>query len=189
MDKQQPILQAAQKLFLQFGLKKVTTDDIAQMAHVSKATIYKYYRNKAEIFNRVVEMESEQLLHLIRVAIANETGVVGKFRAHLLTKMSKLHELVVVYRVTQENWGEYQPYVEEARKRLIENEKEIVKEILRQGRKSGELSVKNINLTAHIMVMSLGAIEFPWAINGYKVSLPKYVDTMVNMMVEGLRKR
>ncbi|MBN2225835.1 MAG: TetR/AcrR family transcriptional regulator [candidate division Zixibacteria bacterium] len=189
MDKQQLILQAARTMFSQYGLKKTTTDDIARDAHVSKATVYKYYRNKAEIFDDVVDMESRQLLEMIRSAIERETDVVGKFRAHLLTKMKRLNELIVVYRVTQKNWGEYWPHVEEARKRLIENEKEIVREILRYGVKSGELSVPNINLTAHIMVMSLKSIEFPWAIDGFNVSLSKYVDTMVNMMIDGLRKR
>ena len=62
MVTQNSILDAAQSLFAQFGLKKVTTDDIARKAHVSKATIYKFYKNKSEIFDVVVRLEAERLI-------------------------------------------------------------------------------------------------------------------------------
>ena len=39
-------IEVAQDLFSKYGLKKVTMDEIAKNAHISKATIYKNYKNK-----------------------------------------------------------------------------------------------------------------------------------------------
>jgi len=64
-------------LFSQFGVKKVTTDEIARVAGVSKATVYRYYKNKHEIFLDVVKIETNAMLTAIKQAIDGETTVVG----------------------------------------------------------------------------------------------------------------
>jgi len=61
MDKRSDILEAAAALFAQFSLKRVTVDEIAEKASVSKATIYKYFDSKEEVFIQVVKAESQQL--------------------------------------------------------------------------------------------------------------------------------
>ena len=188
-NKKNLILNTSQKLFAQFGLTKVTTDEIAREASVSKATIYKYFDNKNEIFQDIVQIEFAQLLTAITEAVDRETTVTGKFRAHLLTKIENLRNLINFYRVTQKEWGNYWPFVEEIREKFISEEKKIVKDILRLGKRTGELDVKNIDLTAHIMAVSLKSVEFPWAIESQKVSVPEFVDKMLHMMLEGLKKR
>ncbi len=82
--KLEKILQAAQKLFGQFGLKKVTIEDIAKEASVSKVTLYKYFRNKDDIFEEVVRFEGDQMFRAIEAAVARETDTAGKFKAHLM---------------------------------------------------------------------------------------------------------
>ena len=105
VDKKKEIFDAAQSLFAQFGLKKITTDDIAHEARVSKATIYKCYRNKSQIFDEVVETEAEQLLKVIRAAVDEAPTVADKFKAHLFTRMERIGEFINFYRVTRESDG------------------------------------------------------------------------------------
>lgn len=188
-NKKALILKTSQVLFAQFGLKKVTTDEIANQAGISKATVYKYYHNKYEIFNDIVQFEFDQLLTTIREVVANEVSVIGKFRAHLLTKIEKLRKLINFYRVTQEEWGDYWPYVEDIRQRFIEEEKKIVRDILHLGNKTGELDVKNVDLAAHIMTVALKSVEFPWAIETQEMTVTDYVDMMLSILMEGLKKR
>jgi hypothetical protein len=52
------ILQKAGEIFLKFGFKSVTMDDIAQELAMSKKTIYKYFNNKEELVD-----ESLSYLH------------------------------------------------------------------------------------------------------------------------------
>ena len=189
MDKQRAILTAAQTLFARFGLKKVTTDDIAKEAKVSKATVYKYYTNKVVIFREVVAIESNLLLEAIRKAVDSQTTAAGKFRAHLLTKMARIKDLVNFYQVTQEPGDRYWPYISEAREEFARDEKKIVADMLRHGIEQNELDVPQIDLVAHMMVTSLHSQEMAWAKSDLGVSLESYIDTMTDVMINGIRKR
>ncbi|MDD3721231.1 MAG: TetR/AcrR family transcriptional regulator [Lutibacter sp.] len=48
------ILKKAGEIFLKYGFKSVTMDDIASDLGISKKTIYKYYKNKVELVDEAV---------------------------------------------------------------------------------------------------------------------------------------
>ncbi len=189
MSRETEIVETAQGLFAQFGLKKVTTDDIARAGSVSKATIYRYYKNKAEIFDEVVRTETDQLVFAIRQAVDKESTVRGKFHAHLMTRLSRIQDFINFYRVTQDTWGDYWPHIAHVRQRFLDEEEKIVREILHFGNKGAELEVKKVDLVAHILVVALTSVEYHWALDGQSVTLSRYVDLMLDMMIDGIRKR
>jgi len=180
---------AAQGLFSQFGLKKVTMDEIAGRAHVSKATVYKYFRNKNEVFDQVVAMEADELLRFIREAVDKAPTLNEKFKAHLLTRMGKIHDLINFYRVTQESWGDFWPHLADTDHRFVKEEEKIVREILELGNQTGELDVERLEFVSHLTVIALKAVDFPWVLKDYNVTPQEYVDMIVNMMMNGIRKR
>jgi AcrR family transcriptional regulator len=47
---EQQIQAAAEKLFLHYGFRKTSVDQIAREAGIGKGTIYNYFRNKEELF-------------------------------------------------------------------------------------------------------------------------------------------
>lgn len=186
MEKKEHIIQSAQILFAQFGLKKVTTDDIAREAHVSKATIYKFFKNKNEIFDMVLQAETDQLITAIREAVDKKTEVSEKLKAHLMTRLGKVQEFVNFYRVTQDTWGDYWPYIKHVRQEFLEAEKGVVRDILAQGVRRNELKVENLEMAAHVLIVALASLEFQWALDEYDISLETMVDGMLEMMMHGI---
>jgi len=176
-------------LFSQFGVKKVTTDEIARVAGVSKATVYRYYKNKHEIFLDVVKIETNAMLTAIKQAIDGETTVVGKLKAHLMMKMEKIYELINFYRVTQEIWGDHWPHVADVLEYSLEEEENLIRSILENGNRRNEVNVKDVDLVAHVIVVSFKSIEYPWALEGQNFSLSRVVDTMLDIFMNGLQKR
>jgi len=189
MDKRSDILEAAAVLFAQFSLKKVTVDEIAEKASVSKATIYKYFDSKDEVFVQVVKAESEQLREAVTKAVDEASSVVDKLRAYLLTKITRIHDLVNFYRVTREIWNEYWPYADSARADFIAREKELIKKILEEGNRTGELNIAQTELTAHTIVISLKSMEFSWATETCGVSLEEYVDFLITIIMNGIGRK
>ncbi len=63
------IISIATKLFLRFGFKYVTMDDIAEKGHLSKKTIYQHFLSKEQLISAVLqELESmigKQLDHIL----------------------------------------------------------------------------------------------------------------------------
>lgn len=180
---------AAQDLFSQFGLKKATMDDIASRARISKATIYRYYRDKQEIFDDVVACEADKLMSAITQAVDGESTVVGKLRAYLLTKLGQIKRSVNLLNVTRETWNEHWPHGTEIQDQILDRQKSVVAGILEFGNSSGVLNVKNVELTAHLMVVSLQSIEYRWVFDTLDVPLNVYVDHMLDVIINGIRKR
>ena len=48
--KKEQIVEAARKLFTKYGYKKVSMDEIAKEAGVTKKTVYAYFKDKDELF-------------------------------------------------------------------------------------------------------------------------------------------
>ena len=189
MEKRSYILGTAQTLFAQFGLKKVTVDDIARQARVSKATVYKYFANKSEIFDVVVKSEADQLLEAVEAAVATQRRAIDKLRAHLLTRLKEVQVFVNFFRVTQESWGDYWPSIAGIRKQFMTRDRNIVKRILDEGVISGELTCENTELAAHALAVSLASVEYQWTTDELEIPIEDLIDTMVNMMSEGIRRR
>lgn len=57
------ILEAAEKMFTQRGYTQSSVDEIAREAQFSKATIYRYFKSKSEIFIEVIKNSFEELLN------------------------------------------------------------------------------------------------------------------------------
>ncbi|MEI6866727.1 TetR/AcrR family transcriptional regulator [Flavicella sp.] len=59
------ILETASEMFLNYGFKSVTMDDIAEKMHVSKKTIYTHYSNK----NKLIEETTLELYEYVSSGI------------------------------------------------------------------------------------------------------------------------
>ncbi|MGB5929410.1 MAG: TetR/AcrR family transcriptional regulator, partial [Cyclobacteriaceae bacterium] len=55
MEVKDKIIHTAESLFLQYGIRSVTMDDIAKELGISKKTIYQYFSDKEEIVCNVTE--------------------------------------------------------------------------------------------------------------------------------------
>ncbi|HBX45971.1 TetR/AcrR family transcriptional regulator [Limibacterium fermenti] len=68
--KEQDILIAGKKLIFQYGIKKVSIEEICQEANVSKMTFYKYFPNKVElvkkVFDTLYEVQIDAYLKMMR---------------------------------------------------------------------------------------------------------------------------
>lgn len=53
-EKHQQIVETATDLFMRFGVKRVTVEEICRTAQVSKMTFYKYFNNKIELAEYII---------------------------------------------------------------------------------------------------------------------------------------
>ena len=67
MDVQTQIINKAEDLFLRYGLKSVTMDDIARKLGISKKTLYQYVENKTDLVSKIMLAHIEEELSLIHI--------------------------------------------------------------------------------------------------------------------------
>ena len=89
MTKDFRTLDIAKKLFLKFGVKSVTMDDISKEAGVSKKTIYSMVTNKAQLIEFVVER--------YMASVCKELMKIKKDASDALDEMIKITEHVIFF--------------------------------------------------------------------------------------------
>ncbi|NOZ73970.1 MAG: TetR/AcrR family transcriptional regulator [FCB group bacterium] len=80
------LLESAFTLFQRFGIKKVTVEEIARGANVSKMTFYKYFRNKKDILLTIMNRELEQGRKQFRSIMEAPVPFIEKVQKIILTK-------------------------------------------------------------------------------------------------------
>lgn len=65
LDTREKILQEAANLFMKYGIRSISMDDIAHHLSMSKKTLYQHFADKDELVNTVVKlyMEQQKKLH------------------------------------------------------------------------------------------------------------------------------
>ena len=61
MNKKEIIIEKARDLFTTYGYKKVSMDEIAREANVTKKTIYSYFKDKDSMFLYFINEELEKI--------------------------------------------------------------------------------------------------------------------------------
>ena len=54
-DKRDRVLDAAQRLFVRYGVKRTSVDDVAREAGIAKGTVYLSFKSKAELFAAIAD--------------------------------------------------------------------------------------------------------------------------------------
>jgi len=101
-ERRRTILNCARELILLQGVDRVSMDDIAQKAELSKATLYLYFSGKEIIFNEICEEAARIFLEKFKPIL--ETGITGvkamkSFWNGYVSQFGKSEEIIILYRV------------------------------------------------------------------------------------------
>jgi len=77
-DKRARILRAALQLFLRYGIRRTSIDDVAREAGIAKGTFYLYFDSKDTLFTAAAEHISAEKLAKARLAAASGGTVISK---------------------------------------------------------------------------------------------------------------
>lgn len=109
MDVKQQIIQHSMDLFMRYGIKSVTMDDIARNLGISKKTLYQYVSNKndliTQIFQQKIELE-KQIMAQIREKSADAIDEILKIAAYVIRELRELSPTTVydLQKYYRETW-------------------------------------------------------------------------------------
>lgn len=91
-DKKQYILKNVGTLYLKYGIRSVTMDDVASEIGISKKTLYQYFNDKADLISQVIDFYIEQADFAINNR--SQTNAIDRFfelRSHVLHMLKFIH--------------------------------------------------------------------------------------------------
>lgn len=182
------IIKAAQDIFARFGFKKTTMNDIAKATHKAKSSIYRYFKSKEEIFQTIVERESQILKEKIEKSINAQNNPEKKLRIYVITRMKVLKNLVNFYSALKDEYLEHYAFIEKIRKKYLKDEIRVIKKILKSGVKQGAFVIEDLELTAFTIVLALKGLEYPLIQESEILNTDQGIDSLLKILFNGITK-
>lgn len=132
------LIEVARQLFAYKGVENTTMNDIAAASEKGRRTIYTYFKNKREIYNAVIEQQSNQIVDRLRSIVdRQEMTPIEKLRSYLL-------ELFKIISQSAPRAEGYRRLLLRDHKRVtkifrlaLDKERALFNELIRQGVDSG----------------------------------------------------
>ncbi len=192
-EKQERILEAAEKLFARYGHRKTSIDEIAQQAGLGKGTIYLYFRSKDELYLAIVRRFGTALMQAMREAAASVEGPAEKLRQLLVTRLRFPEEHLAENMYTAESMRDFEESEHSAllaplMREFRDIEVRMIEEIVRLGVTAGLFATGNARITAYAIYASLHSCGRPWPADE-ELKLEGKVDVLFELYLHGLMKR
>ena len=136
MNKKEEVINAARDLFTKYGYKKVSMDEIAKGANVTKKTIYSYFSDKEAMFKYFASEELQSMKEKIENDVNSSISFIDRvskilYESLLFRKNSDLIK-TIIKEISKNNTaecisflkfydGEIVSYIEEKIKQEIQN--------------------------------------------------------------------
>jgi AcrR family transcriptional regulator len=185
------IVDAAQKLFQQFGLAKTTMEDIAKAIGKGKSSLYYYFATKEQIFDAVVEKEKIGIEREIKSAIAKEQTTSGRLKALAMAKNKEIRKRRINYKITSESeLPDKICMYNIIRQRFDEAEQQIISDILTAGLNEGEIKIKSEDdkaLLLTVCAITLRGLQIELSfLNSYKGNSVNLINATIDVLVKGI---
>jgi AcrR family transcriptional regulator len=94
-SRQISILQAATRAFATYGYRKTSMNDIADAAGMSRPAVYQYFRNKDDIFRRLVQFYYDRATEQIAIAFEAGRPVISTMHEAFHAQVGELFETLL----------------------------------------------------------------------------------------------
>lgn len=88
------LLDVARQLFASNGVERTTMNDIATASDKGRRTIYTYFKNKKEIYEAVIERESEAIVQKLRDVVSSNLEPAEKLKRFLEARFDIVDETI-----------------------------------------------------------------------------------------------
>ncbi|MFT6997440.1 MAG: AcrR family transcriptional regulator [Cryomorphaceae bacterium] len=94
VDKEQKIIADAIKVFMTYGIKSVTMDDIAKHMRMSKKTLYQYVSDKNDLVTRCLKYDCEITEDTVKEILSKGLNAIEEnfeISKHIVEDLKKIH--------------------------------------------------------------------------------------------------
>lgn len=184
--KEEQIIKSARELFEMYGIHRVSMDEIAKNASVTKKTVYSYFASKAELVNYFIKEELNNMRTIVEKYVNADNNFfnnVHKGLYELLTYKKNSFFLNIFIKDTDS-------FDVKAIKESLSNvEKEIknfIRETLSKAVDAGYIKVKNIDITTFIIYKMYFALMFELDEEYKKLNDKEIADNILQILKNGL---
>lgn len=127
------LIEVARQLFVHKGLENTTMNDIANASEKGRRTIYTYFKNKKEIYNAVLEHESDTMVLALRRITESHENPTAKLRNFLQLRLEQGRSIGSSYSAIKSLFKFDLRRMERIRRLVHDKESSLFESIIDQG--------------------------------------------------------
>jgi AcrR family transcriptional regulator len=199
------ILQAAEKIFVQKGYRLATVDDIAEKAQFSKATLYRYFESKSDIFFEVIHNSFGEIYIGIKKIQSKELTAEKKMKEligfivstyHKKKNLSRIlfEEKTAIKKLLDANSDSHvihsgvHPEISPGIKSQMEQISKAICEIIKEGMEAGEFRDMDVYDASVVLGSLLRGFHFRGPVQDKKYSIQETTELLYTFFLNGIKK-
>lgn len=186
--KKDQIIEVARKLFCTYGFQKVSMDQIAKEANVTKKTIYVYFKNKEDLFDYFVKEELTNMKNIVEK--------IEKKNLEFFDSVNKIIYQLLKYRKSKDFIKNITHEAELLKNPLIIKKLQVfddqiqsyIKTKLQKAKENGYIFYQDVDITAFLVYKMYIALMFEWNDKSKKLDEQMIANSISEIIKNGLRK-
>jgi AcrR family transcriptional regulator len=182
------ILDVATRVFSKKGFAGTQVDEVADRAGLGKGTVYRYFKDKKELFFSVVDRGMEDLKNSVLEEMAKEEKPLDKIKKAIETYLSYFEKNSNLISILIHEQSEFQKRIQ---KRYFDRYYEHInrmEEVFHQGIANGKIKKIDVKGAIGILTNMLNGLVYMWQLEGRKYSLSERVPMLLSIYFSGIVK-
>lgn len=186
--KKEQIIEAARNLFHQFGFKKVSMDEIAKEAGVTKKTIYMYFSSKEELLKYFIQEEITNMEEIVEEVESNNTDPFEAVNQAIYKILQyRKHQDFLNIIAKEAEWLRNPVIIESLN--LIDNKiQNYIRTKLQSAKEKGFIDYKDLDVTTFLIYKMYIALIIEWNPKDKELNEQMIAETIADILKKGLRK-
>lgn len=187
MDKKSSIYEAAVKIFAKRGFEQASVDEIAEVAHVAKGTIYYHFESKDDIFLGLIDRGITDIVEIIRLEISKIDGAKNKLIKIIELQTDFYNKYRDFCKILLSEFWRFDTTWKHNFDLIKKDYVGCISQVVDEGQASGEFKKEIDPEVATTALFSLIAITgFAWAVSDKKISQGVIKKNVVTIFLDGI---
>lgn len=176
------LIDVARQLFALKGVAHTTMNDIANASEKGRRTIYLYFKNKREIYNAVIEKESDRLVDSLAKVVELDLPIEQKLTKFLRVRLERY--LTPASSASVRAWLKFDSRrLEKVQMLALEKEHAMLNDLLEQGVRQGVFSPIRCQLLKGFVNMALKFEDTQFPTEAEIAERTQSIETFIEFIV------
>lgn len=184
--KEELIVGSARNLFNRFGYKRVSMDEIAKEAGVTKRTVYAYFSSKEELLKYFINEEIQNMRKIVDKIEGEDISFFDKIHKGIYNLLKYRKERNFLKMIIEESESFKNPVILNNLKQIDQTIQGYIKEKVKFAQENGFIKVNDIDITAFLIYKMYVALILEWG--DEKINDERLADNIIDILKHGLGK-
>ena len=156
------LVETARVLFTRNGYDRTTMTDIAREAKKGRRTLYVHFSSKEELLRKVIEMELNKILDVLRAIVDKDIPADRKIMEFVVSRLNNVRHTVFRNGSLRADFTRFYLAIDSIRRKYDKIEIGLIRSILIEGREQGLFHFGDTEVMAEIIHYSVKGLETPY---------------------------